>query len=175
MVATTVVKILEPEIKRYVANCVVTVFEGYDPGVVKDNIRNMVSDYFLNLTRRDLIPRSDLIALVESIDGIDSVSFYFSGQENEEYHASVDNLPSVTPDQLNKKIGLNNFGDIVIKKGDLIMIRGGWTDRYGTYFEEGVIDGKPSALNISVSSIVPFSINSKLNAETKSRLIENAK
>lgn len=175
MVATTVVKILEPEIRRYVANCVVSIFEGYDPDVIKDSIRNMVSDYFLGMKRRDIIPRSDLIALIESIEGIDSVSFYFSGQQNEEYHASVDNLSTLTPEQANKKIGLNSFGDITIKKGELVLIRGGWSDRYGTYYEDGVIEGKPSALNISVSSIVPQSVNSLLNSENKSRLIENAK
>jgi hypothetical protein len=171
MIATTVVKILEPELTKFVVNVIISIFEGYDPEIIKDQIRQILSGYFINLKRRDRIPRSDLIALVESIEGVDSVSIYFVGEANEEYHSTVDNLPNASAAQKNRQIGLDGFGDIVIESGQLVLIRGGWTDRYGVAYEEGIVPGKPSALNIQISSINPMDFLAELNIETKARLI----
>jgi len=171
MIATTVVKIIEPTISRYVGNAVITIFEGNDPEIIKDKIQSTISEYFINLKRRDKIPRSDMIALIESVPGVDSVSFYFVGQANESYHATVDNLPNVSSSELSTNIGFDDFGDIIIKRGELVVLRGGWEDRYGNYYEVGIVPGKPSALNISVKSIVPVDYLSELNAETKAQLI----
>jgi hypothetical protein len=171
MIATTVIKIVEPTISRYVGNAVISIFEGNDPEIIKDKIQSSISEYFINLKRRDKIPRSDMIALIESIPGVDSVSFYFIGQENEAYHAAVDNLPNVSPSELATNIGFDDFGDIIIKRGELVVLRGGWNDRYENFYEVGIVPGKPSALNISVNSIVPVDYLSELNAETKAQLI----
>jgi hypothetical protein len=150
MIATTVVKIVEPRISRYVGNAIITTFEGFDPEIIKDKIQEMVSTYFINLKRRDKIPRSDMIALIESVPGVDSVSFYFVGQENEAYHATIDALPNTSVSELNTNIGFDEFGDIIIGRGELVVIRGGWNDRYGNFYEVGIVPGKPSALNISI-------------------------
>lgn len=171
MIATTVVKIIEPKVVRYVGNAVITVFEGFDPGLIKDKIQSTISDYFINLKRRDKIPKSDMISLIESVPGVDSVSFYFVGQENEAYHAVVDALPNPTPSQLNTNIGFDDFGDIIIGRGELVVLRGGWNDRYGNAYEVGIVPGKPSALNISIKGFVPVTYNSELNTETKAQLI----
>ena len=112
-----------------------------------------------------------MIALIESVPGVDSVSFYFVGQANEAYHASVDSLPNVSASELSTNIGFDEFGDIIIKRGELVVLRGGWNDRYGNYYEVGIVPGKPSALNISIKSIVPVDYLSELNAETKAQLI----
>lgn len=171
MIATTVVKIIEPKVSRFVGNAVITIFEGYDPEIIKDQIQSSISDYFINLKRRDKIPRSDMISIIESIKGVDSVSFYFVGQANEAYHATVDNLPNVSASQLETNIGFDDFGDIIIGRGELVIMRGGWNDRYGNFYEVGIVPGKPSALNISVKGIVPVTYLSELNAETKAQLI----
>jgi hypothetical protein len=171
MIATTVVKIIEPVIVRYIGNAILTVFEGYDPELIKDKIQASISTYMINLKRRDKIPKSDMIALIESIPGVDSVSFYFVGQLNEAYHATTDILPNVTPAQLTTNIGFDQFGDIIIGRGELIVLRGGWNDRNGMYYELGIVPGKPSALNISISGFVPVNYLSELNAETKAQLI----
>jgi hypothetical protein len=171
MIATTVVKIIEPTIRRFVGNVVLTVFEGYDPEIIKDKIQASISTYMINLKRRDKIPKSDMIALIESIPGVDSVTFYFVGQANEAYHATVDILPNVSASELTTNIGFDQFGDIVIGRGELVVLRGGWNDRNGTYYELGIVPGKPSALNISVSGFVPVNYLSELNAETKAQLI----
>ena len=63
------------------------------------------------------------------------------------------------------------FGDIIIGRGELVVIRGGWNDRYGSSYEVGIVPGKPSALNISIKGIVPVTYLSELGAETKAQLI----
>jgi hypothetical protein len=171
MIATTVVKILDPEIQNFVGNLVLSIFEGYDPEIIKDKARSSIAEYFLNLKRRDRIPKSDIIAIVEAIEGVDSVSFYFVGQANEEYHTAVDKLPNVSAAQLNRQIGLDEFGDVIINTGELVLMRGGWTDRYGTYYEVGIVPGKPSALNIVISSINPRTLSTQLNSEQRAKII----
>lgn len=172
MIATTVVKIIDPGIKRFIGNVSMSIFEGYDPEVIKDKVRTSISEYMLNLKRRDRIPKSDIIALIEGIDGVDSVSFYFLGQDNESYHATVDNLANASAAQLNRQVGLDEYGDIIIGRGELVLMRGGWQDRYGVVYEEGIVPGKPSALNISITSINPRDFLNQLNAQTKARIIE---
>lgn len=171
MIATTVVKILDPQIQNFVGNLILSIFEGFDPEIIKDKARSSVAEYFLNLKRRDRIPKSDIIAIVESIEGVDSVSFYFVGQTNEEYHTAIDNLPNASASQLNRQIGLDDFGDVIINSGELVLIRGGWTDRFGTFYEVGIVPGKPSALNISVASINPRTLSTQLNYEQRARII----
>ena len=146
-------------------------FEGFDPEIIKDKIQSTISTYFINLKRRDKIPKSDMIALIESVPGVDSVSFYFVGQANEAYHATIDNLPNTSVSELNTNIGFDEFGDIIIGRGELVVIRGGWSDRYGSAYEVGIVPGKPSALNISIKGIVPVTYLSELGAETKAQLI----
>ncbi len=171
MIATTVVKILDPQIQNYVGNLILSIFEGFDPEVIKDKARTAISEYFLNLKRRDRVPKSDIIAIVEAIEGVDSVSFYFVGQANEEYHSTIDNLPNASTSQLNRQIGLDDFGDIIINSGELVLLRGGWTDRYGTTYEVGIVPGKPSALNISIASVNQKTLNNQLNIEQRARII----
>lgn len=171
MIATTVAKIIQPEISRYVGNVIISIFEGYDPEIIKDQIRQIISSYMLNLKRRDRIPKSDIIALVEGVDGVDSVSFYFTGQDNEAYHATVDKLTNASAAQKNRQIGFDSFGDIVIGLGQLVLLRGGWSDRYGVPYEEGIVQGKPSALNISIVAVNQMDFLAELNMETRARLI----
>jgi hypothetical protein len=111
------------------------------------------------------------ISLVEAIEGVDSVSFYFVGQTNEEYHTTIDNLANASAAQLNRQIGLDDFGDVIINSGELVLLRGGWTDRYGTYYEVGIVPGKPSALNISIASVNLRTLNNQLNSEQRARII----
>lgn len=175
MIATTVVKILDPSISRYVANVVITMFEGYDPETIKTTIRKKISDYMLNTKRRDYIPKSDMIALIESVDGVDSVSFYFIGEKNESNQTLLSSMSNVSPNQMDQQVGLNEFGDIVIGRNDLVLLRGGWSDRNGLFYQEGIVSGKPGPLNISISKIVPVNFNSSLNAETKAQIIASNK
>jgi len=174
MIATTVIKIVEPIISRYVANVIFTIFEGYDPESVKKEIRKRISDYMLNTTRRDYIPKSDFIAIVESIEGIDSVNFYFTCQKNEENQAAMKNLTNVTNQQRSQLLGLNDFGDIVIGRNELIVLKGGWTDSNGITYTEGIVEGSPGPLNMTVVATTKKDYRAELNANTKAQIIKSS-
>ena len=170
MIATTVVKIVEPVIAKYIVNVIISIFEGKDPETIKNAIRKGISDYMLGSKRRDKIPKSDLIALVEGIDGVDSVSLFFVGEKNEANQIAIKGLTNVTDSQYLEVLGMDNFGDIVIGRNELVILRGGWTDRNGTVYTDGIIAGKPGPLNVTVSSMVPKNFRSELTADLKTKL-----
>ena len=165
-IVTTEVKILEPKISRYVINVLITMFEGYDPATVKGQIIDSISTYFIGIRRRDKIPRSDLIAIVESIPGVDSVTLFFVSQKNENYAISVASLSDTDP---KKKIvlGLDEFGDISFDKDEIAIITGGWSDRAGLFYDRGADLNKLSSINIDVRSIVPITHNTEINQRNK--------
>jgi len=160
-IVTTVVKILDPVISRYVVNIALTIFEGNDPDTIKSQIVNTLSDYFLNIRRRDKIPRSDLIAAIEGISGVDSVSLYFVGENNESAKLQNPNSP---------EIGFDEFGDIIIGKDEIVAISGGWEDRNGVYYDYGSSMSTLSSVNIDVRSIVPVTYNTRVNSILKNSL-----
>lgn len=160
-IVTTVVKIIDPLLVKYVVNISISIFEGYDPDTIKSQIINLLSDYFLNIRRRDKIPRSDLIAAVESIEGVDSVSLYFVGERNEAAKLQSPNSPD---------IGFDEFGDIVMGKDEVVVISGGWNDRNNIYYDYGASTSTLSSINIDVRSIVPVTYNTRVNNILKSSL-----
>jgi hypothetical protein len=171
-IVTTEVKILDPKISRYVINVLISIFEGFDPDTVKGQIVDSISSYFIGIRRRDKIPRSDLIAILESISGVDSVTLFFVSEKNEKYAISVDNLSENDP---KKKIvlGLDEFGDIVFDKDEIAIITGGWGDRTGLYYDKGADYNKLSSINIDIRSTVPVTYNTEINNKNKSFLKNN--
>lgn len=81
---TTEIKFVEPVQKQYAMNISVRHFEGFDEMQLMNNIRAKVSEYLLKITRRDRLPKSDIVALIENIDGIDSVNVQFLSRSNED-------------------------------------------------------------------------------------------
>lgn len=160
-IVTTQVKILDPVIINYVVNVAITVFEGNDPDTVKDSIVSILSDYFLNIRRRDKIPRSDLIAAIEGISGVDSVALNFVSKSNEEAKIQNPNSPD---------LGLDEFGDIVMGKDEIVCISGGWEDRNGIYYDYGASMNTLSSVNIDVRAMVPVTYNTRVNQIMKNNL-----
>ena len=160
-IVTTEVRILDPILKRFVVNVALTIFEGYDPETIKAQIINICSDYFLNIRRRDKIPRSDLIAAVEGIEGVDSVSLYYISEENE---------LSKTQNPNAEEVGLDEFGDILIGQDEIPVISGGWEDRNGIYYDTGAGTSSLSSINIDVRRIVPNTYNAQMNSAFKKSL-----
>jgi hypothetical protein len=160
-IVTTVVKILDPLLTKYVVNIALTIFEGNDPDTIKSQITSTLSDYFLNIRRRDKIPRSDLIAAIEAINGVDSVSLYFVGESNEAAKIQSPNSPDV---------GFDEFGDIIMGKDEIVVISGGWEDRNGIYYDYGAGMNTLSSVNIDIRSIVPVTYNTRVNNILKKSL-----
>ena len=160
-IVTTVVKILDPVLTKYVVNIALTIFEGNDPDTIKSQITSILSDYFINIRRRDKIPRSDLIAAIEAISGVDSVSLYFVGESNEAAKTQSPNSPD---------IGFDEFGDIIMSKDEIVVISGGWEDRNGIYYDYGAGMDTLSSVNIDIRSIVPVTYNTRVNTILKNSL-----
>ena len=171
-IVTTEVKILDPKISRYVINVLISIFEGYDPATVKGQIVDSISSYFIGIRRRDKIPRSDLIAILESIPGVDSVTLFFVSEKNEKYAISVDGLADTDPKK-NIVLGLDEFGDIVFDKDEIAIITGGWGDRTGLYYDKGADYNKLSSINIDIRATVPVTYNTEINTKNKTFLKNN--
>jgi hypothetical protein len=166
-VVTAEVRIKDVIIEKYVLNIVLRYYDNVDKGEISNQIRKRLNDYFLNVNRRDRIPRSDLVAIIEGITGVDSVSVFYISEENEAairngyYFVPVYGTDPATDQQVlieNKKImltegqdpqlGLDEFGDVVIGIDELAIIRGGWEDRNGNFYEEIPADNALCSLNI---------------------------
>ena len=139
----TIVKLVDPVIKKYVINIYLVIYEKYSVDTIYDDIIMRLSDYFLSLQRRDLIPASDLVKIIEDVDGVDSVNLYFISEENEQKHIEDPNDKNL--------YGLDVLGNIVMKKNELPVIRGGWSDRLGNVYLDYLDKVNPSSVNIYVT------------------------
>jgi len=149
---TAINTIVNPVIKRYVLNIALVIFEGNNKDFIKQQIIDKMSQYFATFRRRDRIPKSDLIRIIEDIPGIDSVNLWFTSQENE---AIKKDDPNATD------IGIDEFGDIIISRGELTLLRGGWSDRNDIFYEDSTNTEVPSSVNISVKKIIPLTYNAE--------------
>lgn len=83
MVAS-VIKFIEPTFKKYVLNISLTVWEGYNKDNLREEIISRVSSFLMTFKRKDHLPKSDILALIENIEGVDSVNLFFVSQNIEE-------------------------------------------------------------------------------------------
>lgn len=139
---STTVRLLDPTPKKYALNISLVTFVDYDKDSIKGQIVDKVGSYFINNTRKDRIPKSDLIKLIEGIDGVDSVSIQIIGEDNEK--SAINNPTSPNP----PLVGLDQFNDIIIKADEFAIIRGGFKDRNGTQYVSGISDDKLCAVNV---------------------------
>jgi len=179
-VVTAEVRIKDPIIRRYALNIVVRWFANYDKDAIRIEIRKNLDEYFLNVNRRDRIPRSDIISIIENVEGIDSVNVFFISEQNEEairngfYFVPVYGTDPVTDQKVlieNKKIvltadedpqlGLDSFGDVIIENDELAIIRGGWKDRNGTYYEPIPEANTISSLNVFYKEAITDNLYNK--------------
>lgn len=155
-IMTTVLKILDPIISKYVMNINVIAYEGYSKDTIRQSIISQCSDYFLKNRRRDRIPKSDLIRIIESVDGVDSVNVWFISEKNELYKSNPDNVSK--PD-----VGVDDYGDVIITKGELAVVHGGWNDRNGIVFEDSTSQTKPSSINITFGRDTIVNLNLEMH------------
>jgi hypothetical protein len=177
---TAEVRINDPVIIRYALNIVLRYVEGFDKDEIHASIREQLSTYFIYVNRRDRIPRSDLISIIENVDGVDSVNVFFISEKNEKairdgfYEVPVYGTDPVTDQRVlietkkvkiktgeDPQLGLDEFGDVVIGPEDLAIIRGGWDDRNGTFYELIPNKNAISSLNIFFKGTIPNNLYNK--------------
>ena len=143
-------KIIDPVYVRFAMNIFVQIYNNYDFNSIKSQIIDTLSDYIINLSRRDRVPISDIIKIVESIEGVDSVTAYFDADVNNQNYFGEGIY------------GLDEYGDIVLSRalvdnlGNLLEIndvqplfRGGFTSINGVYYEDN-LDGIMGPINITL-------------------------
>jgi len=143
---STDVKIVDPIVIKYVINLTIIAFDDVSIEIIKKDITLGLANYFIENTRRKRIPKSDLIKILEEVNGVDSVAITILGEKNE---------ISKSKNSKAKTVGLDEFNDIIIKQQELPLIRGGFKDRHGNVYAEGLSDDSLGAVNIKINEIVP--------------------
>jgi hypothetical protein len=139
-------KILDPKISRYALNVSIIMFDDVATEIVKSDIADAIGNYFIKLKRHDRVPKSDLISVIEAINGVDSVNVNIVSELNE--------LDKITNPSSTSIIGLDDFNDIVIGLDEFPVLRGGWKDSQGNSYAEGLSDTGLGALNIQIKAQV---------------------
>jgi len=164
MLVNAEVKIVDPTVKKYVINIIVRYFEDIDRTQIRASIRSLLDKYYLNINRNDIVPLSDIISLVESVDGVDTCDVFFVSEENEKaiengyYYTNemtwdgleyVENQKKVYVNyDEDPRIGFDDFGNLKVNEYEIFIPKGGWKDRDGNYYTETPEDGKLGPLNI---------------------------
>lgn len=163
--------ILDLKYPRFVINIVLVIYEDKDFETIRQSIISKTSEYFLKNTRRDRIPVSDIVRIIEDVDGVDSVSIWFDADKN-----------NINIYQ-NGTYGLDDYGDIILERyvqdafGNKVpvkdiypLIRGGFTSYLGTDYEDNIDVNKLSSINISVRGITKTDYNSLANKSVVSSI-----
>ena len=83
MMVTSEVQFVRPKIRKYAVDISVRYFEGFNKEDIFNDIRTAVSNYMLNITRRDKLPKSDIIYILEEVEGVDAVNVQFRSETEE--------------------------------------------------------------------------------------------
>ena len=188
MLVNAEVQIVDPKVKRFVINIIVRYFEDIDRTLIRSRIRSLLDKYFLNINRNDIVPLSDIISLVESIDGVDTCDVFFVNEENErainngyyyEDEMTWSGLEYIAEQKKvlvgygeDPRVGFDDFGNLKINEYEIFIPKGGWKDRDGNYYTETPEDGKLGPLNIFFidkvdSSAYNLAMQRKLNTLLK--------
>lgn len=172
MLIGTEIEIVNPEVKYFIINIVLRYFENVDRASISSNIRSVLNKYFLNINRSDIVPKSDLIALIENINGVDTCDVFFMTKENEMakkngyYYDEWENAIPVGSDE-DPQVGFDLYGNLVMNKGCIYIPRGGWKDVNDNYYTVTPEEGKLGPLNIFFQTPVN---NSTYNIEMQRKL-----
>jgi hypothetical protein len=158
MISTDII-IIDPIITKYVLNISVIGFEDVSNDIIKSDITNAIGQYFIKLSRYDRVPKSDLIKIIEEVNGVDSVSITILSELNEK--AAIDRATLVltgassTTNQIQSEvlIGLDEFNDIIINSNQFPVIRGGWRDRAQNLYSEVISTTELSPINIEIKTV----------------------
>lgn len=157
-------KMLQPKCPRFAVNAQVKIWEGENIRSIYSACLNALSTYFINFDRNDIIPVSDIVALFEAIEGIDSVRVWFDADvENQNIYCAKDFY------------GIDEYGDIVLTRSyvdingngkdvrDILpIIRGGFTSPDGTVYSAVQSYDSLSAFNLT---LIEYTQKRKLTLE----------
>jgi hypothetical protein len=170
-------KVVSPVLSYYTMNVFYMSYSDATDESVNAQVLDKISEYFLSLSRIGRIPKLDIIRELSTITDIHSVDLQFISKKNEDYHS--ENI-LIASNKINKYTSSYNtdistaalvpgydpysvsgldpiLGDIIFESNEIPVIRGGWYDRNGVYYSDG-IDGNGLR---SVNLIKKGSVDSK--------------
>ncbi len=181
IVLSSKLTINSPRLSYYICNVFVMIYEDAVEDAVNSQIYDVISDYFLNLTRMNRIPKSDLLVELKSkIDEIHSVDISFLSKDTEDYHRQntliqqnrtntytlSQNRTTQIPQpgyEPNKVIGLDPIlGDIIFQASEIPLVRGGWRDRNNTFFSDDIDGSGLKSVNVIYKGKVPLSAKQRI-------------
>lgn len=151
----TEIQIIQPRIVRFALFLFIRYFRGADLDAVRRDIRSNIESYLFSFNRKDRIPKSDIIDIIEPIPGVDSVSVEWKAEPDERYHREKVNDPDYDPD---RSINIDQLhGDAIFRPNEIPLVRGGWYDRNSIWYDEGVTEDSDilSSLNIRFTGESP--------------------
>lgn len=153
--------IIQPNVKKFSLHITLDYFKGFSKELIRETIIDAMSDFFINYSRRDKIVKSDLIAILETISGVDSVNVFFDEDPNNSLTGT--------------ETYINDMGDIIIGKRDYPLIRGGWISKDNINYLDNLVEGHPCSLNINFSNEVDMTTNRLKTKSVVSRIRESVK
>ena len=125
--------IFDPELCKYAMYIYVSLKDHKkDKEYLKNQIRQLIGDFFTDVESDIFIPKSDIIQLIKNnIENIDGVDVYILSQKNEEALITgkyVENGESIKIyDGENPNLGLDSHGNIWLKDNSQFpILMGGW-------------------------------------------------
>jgi len=157
-------EIIDPKTPKFAMNVFVQIWSDFEFNSVKSDIISAVSEYLLNNTRRDRIPVSDIISVIEKVSGVDAVSVFFDADvKNASYYGTG-------------SYGIDDFGDVVLARevkdvlGNIIevrdlypLFRGGFTGMSGIEYSDD-LDSMNGPINITLRGKSDKTLGRKLNS-----------
>ena len=161
-------RITAPDLSYYVMNVFVISYSDASDDSVNAQILDNISNYFLNMSRIDIIPKLDIIRLLSRIKDLHSVDIQFICKKNEDYHKKAKqdaedklnkyntsfqknlSVTDMSPDYVPTATkGLDSvLGDIIFDPNEIPIIRGGWYDRNGLYYSDDTDGNGLKSVNI---------------------------
>lgn len=161
-------KIESPKLSFYIINVFVLFYSDVTEDSVNAQIITKISDYFLDFSRIDRIPKLDIIRELSTISDIHSVDIQFVSRKNEDYHKNAQiNITNSINNQYsnmnslisrsgvpksynpNTVLGIDPvMGDILFEADEVPIIRGGWRDRNGNYYSDSIESNQLKSVNI---------------------------
>jgi hypothetical protein len=79
-------RIDSPILSYYIINVFVIRYSDTTDDSVNAQIIDIVSEYFLNFSRMDRIPKSDIVKIIAELNDVHSIDIQFISKKNEDYH-----------------------------------------------------------------------------------------
>ena len=163
--AGVTIKFQDPIMRKFAMICYVKAKSMYNQEDIKDNIKNTVAEYFINLkTNTQFIPKSDLIkAITEADDNIEAIDFNFISElaENTFYKGYYDKYYLLYTNKAysydTKRVlyekdtvpGLDLYGNIQLdSKLEIPLLRGGFK-----YYPNKDTNNKMDAITIDAIQV----------------------